>query len=248
MSAIGHYLEQEGIATVQISLIREHTQALKAPRALWVPFMLGRPFGLPNDAGFQTQVLTAALALLDRSYGPILEDFPLEAPEDNLALPTEGLVCPVSFPVLRTAGDWVSRLRDEIQQLQAWHVVAVAANQKTTLGVTGRTPVELGSFLTSWLTDSPAQVLNDSAMKPQTAIKFASDELKTCYYEAKVVQPGQHTAASIAHWFWFETSAGALYLTLREKFAREGDPEFAVLASLSIVPRAVLAQLEESKK
>ena len=61
MSALGHYLEEEGIATTQISLIREHTEAMKPPRALWVPFVLGRPFGVPNDAAFQRRVVLAAL-------------------------------------------------------------------------------------------------------------------------------------------------------------------------------------------
>jgi len=35
-----------------VSLIREQTAAIRPPRALWVPFMLGRPFGVPNDPAF----------------------------------------------------------------------------------------------------------------------------------------------------------------------------------------------------
>lgn len=63
MSAIGWYLEAQGIATVSISLIREHSVALKAPRALWVPFVLGRPLGAPNEHAFQHRVLKEALDL-----------------------------------------------------------------------------------------------------------------------------------------------------------------------------------------
>jgi hypothetical protein len=48
VSALGHYLEEEGIATVAISLIRPQTENTKPPRALWVPFELGRPFGPPT--------------------------------------------------------------------------------------------------------------------------------------------------------------------------------------------------------
>ena len=83
MGALGHYLEAEGIATTQISLVREHTEALAPPRALWVPFMLGRPFGAPGNPGFQRKVLLAALGLLERhsdSGGPVLEDFQEDAP------------------------------------------------------------------------------------------------------------------------------------------------------------------------
>jgi hypothetical protein len=76
VSALGHYLEEEGIATVTISLIRPQTENTKPPRALWVPFELGRPFGPPSDPTFQKQVILAALRLLERETGPvIIEDF-----------------------------------------------------------------------------------------------------------------------------------------------------------------------------
>ncbi|MCH7711818.1 MAG: hypothetical protein IH903_09315, partial [Proteobacteria bacterium] len=51
--------------TTQISLIREHTEKIVPPRALWVPFELGRPFGAPDDSGFQKRVLLGALELLE---------------------------------------------------------------------------------------------------------------------------------------------------------------------------------------
>ena len=81
MSALGHYLEEEGVASVAISLIRPQTENTKPPRALWVPFELGRPFGPPGDPPFQKRVLLAALRLLERDDGPMLiEDFPDDDP------------------------------------------------------------------------------------------------------------------------------------------------------------------------
>ena len=81
MSALGHYIEEEGIATVAISLIRSQTESTKPPRALWVPFELGRPFGPPSDPAFQKHVILAALRLLEREDGPVLiEDFPEDDP------------------------------------------------------------------------------------------------------------------------------------------------------------------------
>ena len=73
-------MEEEGLPTTQISLVREHTEKIKPPRALWVPFELGRPLGPPNDAAFQKRVLIAALKLLEASGGPVLEDYPEDAP------------------------------------------------------------------------------------------------------------------------------------------------------------------------
>ena len=42
--------------------------------------MLGRPFGAPNAPDFQRSVLRALLALFERPSGPVLEDFPDDAP------------------------------------------------------------------------------------------------------------------------------------------------------------------------
>ena len=62
MSALSHVLESEGLSTTGISLVREHTEAMAPPRALWVPFALGRPLGAAGDAAFQHRVIAAALA------------------------------------------------------------------------------------------------------------------------------------------------------------------------------------------
>jgi hypothetical protein len=80
VGALGHFIEEGGIATTAISLIREHTEAIKPPRALWVPFDLGRPFAVPHDAAFQRRVLLAVLQLLEAPSGPVLADYPEPAP------------------------------------------------------------------------------------------------------------------------------------------------------------------------
>jgi hypothetical protein len=77
VSALGHYLEEEGIATVAVVLIRPQAENTKPPRALWVPFELGRPFGPPNDPAFQKRVIVAALGMLVEDGGPVrIIDFP----------------------------------------------------------------------------------------------------------------------------------------------------------------------------
>jgi hypothetical protein len=245
VSAVGRYLEEQGIPTVQISLIREHTAALKAPRALWVPFMLGRPFGVPNDAAFQTRVLKSALDLLPRVDGPVLEDFPQDAPPDRIGLEDHQLVCPVSFPGPMRDGSIAHRLSDEVAQLSAWHELSVRARGRTTLGVTGASPQELVAFIASWLGDSPKRVLKDSKMGSAVALKLATDELKSFYYEAKAMQPGGHTSDSILRWFWLKTTAGEAFLALRKRLANEVDPSFKGLATLSMVPRIVLQMVQD---
>ena len=81
MSALGHYLEEDGIATVAIALIRPQAENTRPPRALWVPFELGRPFGPPSDAAFQKRVLVAALGMLVDGGGPVrITNFPEDDP------------------------------------------------------------------------------------------------------------------------------------------------------------------------
>jgi len=238
VGALGHYLEAEGIPTTQISLVREHSEALAPPRALWVPFMLGRPFGVPDDAAFQRKVVLAALQLLERPSGPVLEDFPEDAPHAGLAEAPADLVCPVSFPRLTSEGSLGERLADEVAQLQAWHELAVKHRGRTTLGVTGLTPAEIAAYLASWLSDRP-QASYRADVSPADALKFCFDELKAFYYEAKSVQPGRHTSAAIQDWFWFETAAGQAFLEIRSRVAESTDAAVKALAGLSLVPRAV---------
>ena len=68
-------IEREGIATVSITLLREVTEILKPPRALFVPRPLGYPLGSPGDAKLQHRIIAAALALLDRTDVPVLGEF-----------------------------------------------------------------------------------------------------------------------------------------------------------------------------
>ena len=244
MSALGHYLEAEGIPTVSISLIREHTVALKAPRALWVPFMLGRPYGVPNDAAFQRKVALSALRLLERTDGPVLEDFPDDAPYEDLGDVPEAENCPVSFPRMRSEGTLGERLADEIAQLQAWHEVARRQNGRTTLGVTGLSPRELGEFLDAWLRGESKPLFREG-LALAGALKLAADELKTFYYEAKGVQPGRRSPMDVLRWFWLETAAGEAIVAMRDHAAQSADPAMKGLATLSLVPRAVLPLLAD---
>ena len=73
MGALANYIERAGVATASISLIREQSEAVRPPRALWVPFALGRPLGMADDAEFQTEALRAALEMLATATEPTIE-------------------------------------------------------------------------------------------------------------------------------------------------------------------------------
>jgi len=71
VSLVAAELEQRGISTVVIQLLRLATEKVRPPRALMVPFRHGYPLGAPNDPELQRAVITAALNLLmDPSLKP----------------------------------------------------------------------------------------------------------------------------------------------------------------------------------
>ena len=68
-------IEFAGITTVSISLLREITEKICPPRALFVPFPLGYPLGEPHNPDLQLRIMRAAFSLLPRTDFPVLEDF-----------------------------------------------------------------------------------------------------------------------------------------------------------------------------
>ncbi len=72
---IARQIEAEGITTVSLSLLREITEKVRPPRALFVPYPLGYPLGAPLDTALHIRILRAAFALLARNDWPVLETF-----------------------------------------------------------------------------------------------------------------------------------------------------------------------------
>ncbi len=64
VSLVAAALEQQGISTVAIQLLRMVTEKVRPPRALCVPFRHGYPLDSPNDPEKQQAVITTALNLL----------------------------------------------------------------------------------------------------------------------------------------------------------------------------------------
>jgi hypothetical protein len=216
--------------------VREHTEALDPPRALWVPFMLGRPLGAPGDAGFQRKVVLATLALLARERGPVLEDFPEDAPgEAGAAAP---MACPVSFARDASDGTRAGRVIDEIAGLRTWHDVAVRRNGRTSVGVTGAPLEVLVEFIASWVEGTPGPAY-DAGLPDADALRLACEEVKAYYFEALGAQPGTPDAATLRNWFWEQTAAGKLLLDLRRAADACGDASVAQFARDSLIPRAV---------
>jgi hypothetical protein len=244
VSAVGHYLEEEGIATVSISLVREHTAVIRPPRALWVPFMLGRPLGAPNDAAFQRDVLTAALALFEERTGPVvLRDFDREAPDDAwYPGEEEGLACPVSFsspaPDPESAEGLAAALLEEIAQLRPWQDLAVRRRGGTSVALSGLSIEAIGQALCEFIAP-PAGAGTAPGTLDARALKFACDDLRAFYEEAASAQPGQMDASRIQEWMYGRTVAGKVLQAVRERAEGSGDPAMRLIGSLTLIPRSI---------
>lgn len=246
MSAVGHYLEEEGIPTVSISLIREHTEAMRPPRALWVPFMLGRPLGAPNQPEFQRRVLHSALKLLEIPEGPVvMRDFPEDAPAEA-AEPEDpsAPACPLSWntpaPDPATPAGLRAALLEEIGQLQTWHDIGVQRRRGSSFGLTELGITALADELLSTLArleETPAD--GTPGVEPRR-IKLGCDDLRTWYEEAAAAQPGGRDSREVLDWYYDRTVAGRLVRRLREQALRSTDPGLRALGPTALLPRVVL--------
>jgi len=216
---------------------------MRPPRALWVPFSLGRPFGVPNDAGFQSGVLSAALRLLERDDGPvILDDYPHEAPVSD-STGHEDMFCPVAFKTApsENTSDLLAAVKSEMQSLAPWYAKSVERqNGRTTVGVSG---LEIDQAL-QWLEslrqgDSPEAV--DGLTLGQT-LRFAAEDLRAWYSEAVIAQPAANPdpTEKMANWYWGQTAVGQLLLALQPVAASHDDDGVRMMGKMSLVPRSQL--------
>ena len=235
MGALGHYIEREGVPTAQVSLIREQTAAIRPPRALWVPFMMGRPFGAPGQPDFQRRVLLHLLRLFERPSGPVLEDFPEDAPAVAEHDAESDFACPVTFVKAADDRDPAAAVLREIAQLAPWYDLALKRRGRTSFGISGLSIEDAARRAASYLNGATAQGQG-------AHLKRACDDIKTYYYEAVAAQPGNLAARAIDRWFWRETAAARIFLALRQVCLDSEDKSLKPLGQTSLVPRWVQHQ------
>lgn len=231
-------MEDEGMSTAGISLIRPHTETIKPPRALWVSFQLGRPLGPPDDADFQKRVLVALLKLLEAPQGTVLEDFPEDEPEsDEITV----LACPVNFArdaeASGDADEMLAAFRREITAMRPWYDMAVNKRQRTTVGVSGIALEDLGDFIYALVRGEPPENPRDDLPLANT-LKLAVEDLKSYYNEGITAQPGQEQASSkvLQDWFWDETVGGKVLLSLMQVCLESTDDALKMMGSHFIAP------------
>ena len=139
MGALGHFIERAGVATTSISLVRAQTEKVRPPRALWVPFALGRPLGSAADPEFQKDVMRAAFGLLDTATEPTIADYPHESPDEA----GPGVwACPLNFdpPADQSLTD---QLLAEVARLRPWALETRRERGRSLFGASGAAPEQV---------------------------------------------------------------------------------------------------------
>ena len=239
MSALGHYLEEEGIATAAIALIRPQAENTKPPRALWVPFELGRPFGPPGDPAFQKRVILAALRMLVEDDGPVrIIDFP---DDDPRARPDPAWRPPfVPATIVRGSDELLaSRLEAEILLLLGAHQRWMAEYGRSTVGLCGLTVGEGARYVADWLGGKAPPSPRDGFSAP-LMLRFAVDDLKAYCLEAAGAGTAKPSSRQLSDWLWNETATGSALHVLRKMLLEEEDERLRLIVANFIVPAARL--------
>lgn len=246
MGAVSHFLEDEGIATTGISLVRVNTERMELPRFLWVPFELGRPFGAPHQPDFQRRVLRAALGLLERRDGPVvLEDFPDDAPAGAGADDDDGpgWSCPVSFAGVAAADSALAgEVLAELRRLAPWQEVYAAHRGRSAPAASGLSHEQIVRGLGELAGGANDPSVATNLPLPEW-VRLGCDDLRTWYMEAAQGRPGRATSLELRDWFWRETALARLIGAAAVRLASSEHRALGMFGRRAMVPRVYMDDL-----
>ena len=246
MGAVSHFLEDEGIATTGISLVRVNTERMELPRFLWVPFELGRPFGAPHEPDFQRRVLRAVLGLLERRDGPVvLEDFPDDAPAVANADDDDGpgWSCPVSFA--GAAGNdagLAGEVLAELRRLAPWQEVYAARRGRSAPAASGLSHEQIVRGLGELAGGANDPSVATNLPLPEW-VRLGCEDLRTWYMEAAQGRPGRATSLELRDWFWRETALARLIGAAAVRLAGSEHRALGMFGRRAMVPRVYMDDL-----
>ena len=217
---LARVFEATNLSTVQITLIMEHTEKVRPPRALFCGFPYGLALGKPNDADFQHRVLTAAFSLLDRAVGPVLEEFP----ED--IVPAAAPSAPPSERPVDPAF--------ELTGLRGYFSQFVERYGRTVVGLSGVPQTRFRSvvrLLEQYVAEGALNEMeHPEGVTVLQHLRYVCDDLKAFYREAFLAQYPDADGARVESWFWHETAMGDLIRRVRDRVKASDDPYAQAIA------------------
>jgi len=236
VSALGHYLEEEGIATVAVVLIRPQAENTKPPRAVGT-VRAGAAVRPPNAPAFQKRVILAALGMLVEDGGPVrIIDFP---DDDPRARPDPAWQPPFMPAAVAngSAESLASRLEAEILLLQGAHRRWMAQHGRSSVGLSGFAIGDCARYVADWLRGKAPPSPRDGFSAP-LILRFAVDDLKAYGLEAAGAGAAKPSSRQLTDWFWNETATGAAIHVLREVLQAHEDERLRLIVSNFVVPAA----------
>jgi hypothetical protein len=211
---IARVLEERGLSTVALSLVREHSVRIKAPRTVWVPFPFGISVGHRNDVREQRAVLDLAFSTLTASEGPVLLDF-VAADRPERAAPIQASAVEVQAEA-RTI-DFVAEVEATRDRL----------HPKT--GLSGIDAKDYGT-LARWLARYAAGEESDypgrpADVEPLPFIRFAVEDLRVMYALDRMHLKPDESSDDRQLWLLGATAFGIFLRTLRDYLEASDDPK-----------------------
>ena len=187
-------------------------------------------------------MLRHTLALLDAPSGPVLRDYPQDAPtpvNDDAADPW---ACPVSFPAPAPANEvdaLVQQLQAEARLLAPWFEEGRRTRGRTAVGNSGKGPEAIDEILEIFarfaatgsrdVLDGYAHPLPDVSQpadgETPNLLRYLGDDIKAYYFEAATSQPGRAfpTPGELNEWFFLQTLAGDIFYQVRQRLIEAED-------------------------
>jgi hypothetical protein len=214
---LSHVLERAGLATVALASIRGQAATARPPRALFCEFPLGRPLGVPNDPSFQTDVIRAAFALLERTDVPVLETYP-DVIADEADVPAS---CPLP-PRLDTEGHPAAA---EARGLREAYQRNLDQHGRTSLGRLAG-PDEVPDLLERIARLEDGESLADTELDAGRLIA-AGQDVRAYYEEAGLQLAAVTGARQLETWFYESTEAGQLLFRVQGVLAQTSDDKLS---------------------
>ncbi len=195
-------------------MIREHTEKLNPPRAVYVPFPLGLPVGHPGNVDEQRAVVDLAFSTLDAPSAPVLLAY-----EDAAAAVEGGSPLQASEIALTSAAATID-FATEVQLMRGYWEQHVAATGRTGVGLAGLPPQRFRAmvrFLEASIADQAADMDGRPADVPVPVfIRRCVDDLRVLYAEARLQTHPHESREDRQRWMLGDTALGAM---LRKLFA-----------------------------
>ena len=204
-----------------------------------MPFPLGRPLGAPNQPDFQLDVLRHTLGLLDAPSGPVLRDYPHDAPADDAV---EEWACPVSFPDPEPASEadaLVQQLQGEARLLAPWFDEGHRERGRTAVGNSRKGPEAIDEILETFarfaatgdrdIPDGYAHAIPDASQAAGAGtpnlLRYLGDDIKAYYFEPAASRPGRAfpSPVELNEWFFLQTLAGEVFYQVRARLMETED-------------------------